>query len=57
METIKKKMGESGALKITLRSYRFLIKNSSILRHLNQIFKDFKPGKYFKHQWNKTTRN
>ena len=43
METIKKKMGVSGAFKVTLRSCCLLIKNSSILRHLNQIFKDFKP--------------
>ena len=57
METIEKKMGVSGAFKVTLLSCCFLIKNSSILRHLNQIFKDFKPGKYFKHQWSKTTRN
>ena len=57
METIKKKMGVSGAFKVTLRSCCLLIKNSSILRHLNQIFKDFKPGKYFKHQWSQTTRN
>ena len=63
METIKKQMGVSRAFKVTLflRTVVYFdrgdLKKARLDATAWTAFKGFKPGKYFKHQWSKTTRN